>query len=305
MAKHGKLQTSVEYAAASFMLSVVGALPIRQSMWLGRVFGRIAYLLAGDLRRTAQINLQLSLPEKSSEERRKIVKACFDSLGRELGLFSHFSKESATSVVSIMEPEGVEHLEAAKETGRGLILFTAHLGAWELTSFGLALLGHPISFLVRPIDNPKIEQLVDSYRISMGNKTVDKFSAARSMVKILRSRDVLGLLIDLNALDDEAIFVNFFGVPASTNFMTAKLALRTESPIIPVFAPWDSARQKFLLKVLAPIEPEPSGNEEADVRRLTERLTSLTEEQIRSYPDQWLWIHKRWKTRPKGEPAIY
>jgi Kdo2-lipid IVA lauroyltransferase/acyltransferase len=305
MAKHGKLQTSVEYAAASLILSVVGALPIRQSMWLGRVFGRIAYLLAGDLRRTAQINLKLSLPEKSPDERRKIIKACFDSLGRELGLFSHFRKESAKSVISIMEPDGVEHLEAAKATGRGLILFTAHLGAWELTSFGLALLGHPISFLVRPIDNPKIEKLVDSHRISMGNKTLDKFSAARSMVKLLRSREVLGLLIDLNALDDEAIFVNFFGVPASTNFMTAKLALRTESPIIPVFAPWDSARQKFLLQVQAPIEPEPSGNEEADVRRLTEQLTSVTETQIRRYPDQWLWIHKRWKTRPKGEPSIY
>jgi KDO2-lipid IV(A) lauroyltransferase len=125
------------------------------------------------------------------------------------------------------------------------------------------------------------------------------------MVKTLRSGEVLGLLFDLNALEDEAIFVDFFGVPASTNFMTAKLALRTSSPIIPIFAPWDKERKKFLLQIGPPVSVERVGNEEEDVRRLTSRLTLLFEEQIRRYPDQWLWIHKRWKTRPKGDPSIY
>ena len=304
MAKHGKLQTSFEYAAARIILSVIGALPFRQSIRLGRFFGLIAYLVARELRRTGEINLKLAFPEKTSEERRQLLKGCFESLGRALGVFSHFA-DPPESILSVLEPSGIEHLDQVKASGRGAILFTAHLGAWELTSYGLSLLGHPISFLVRPIDNPKIEEIVDRYRTRTGNKTLDKFSAARSMVKTLRSGEFLGLLIDLNALEDEAIFVNFFGVPASTNFMTAKLALRSDVPIIPVFAPWDKTRQKFLLQVNEPVELKRSGDDEADVRELTTRLTQHFEDQIRRYPDQWLWIHKRWKTRPHGEPSIY
>jgi Kdo2-lipid IVA lauroyltransferase/acyltransferase len=304
MAKHGKLQTSLEYTAARIVLSIVGALPFRQSIRLGRFFGLIAYLVAGELRRTGEINLKLAFPEKTSEERRQLLKGCFESLGRALGVFSHFA-DPPESILSVLEPSGIEHLDQVKASGRGAILFTAHLGAWELTSYGLSLRGHQVSFLVRPIDNPKIEEMVDRYRTRTGNRTLDKFSAARSMVKVLRSGEFLGLLIDLNALEDEAIFVNFFGVPASTNFMTAKLALRNDVPIIPVFAPWDKTRQKFLLQVNEPIEFARSDDEEADVRELTTRLTQHFEDQIRRYPDQWLWIHKRWKTRPRGEPGIY
>jgi len=122
---------------------------------------------------------------------------------------------------------------------------------------------------------------------------------------LLRSNGVLGLLPDLNALDSEAIFVDFFGTPAATNFIMAKLALRTKSPIIPVFAPWDEKKGKYLLIIGPPVCFEATGNEETDVRELTTKLSQLIENQIRRYPGQWLWIHKRWKTRPKGEPAIY
>ena len=303
MAKHGKLQTSLEYAAARIILSVVGALPLRQSIRLGQVFGRVAYRLAGELRRTGEINLQLAFPEKTPEERRELLKGSFESLGRVLGLFSHFG-DPIESIMSGVEPMALERLQAAQK-GRGVIFCTAHLGAWELTSFAVAHLGYPMSVIVRPIDNPKIEEMVDRYRTRTGNRTLDKFSAARSMVKTLRSGEFLGLLFDLNALENEAIFVNFFGVPASTNFMTAKLALRSDVPIIPVFAPWDKTRQKFLLQVNEPIKFESSDDQEADVRELTTRLTQHFEDQIRRYPDQWLWIHKRWKTRPKGEPGIY
>ena len=303
MAKHGKLQTSLEYAAARIILSVVGALPLRQSIRLGQVFGRVAYLLAGELRRTGEINLRLAFPEKTPEERRELLKGCFESLGRVLGLFSHFG-DPIESIMSGVEPMALERLQAAQK-GRGVIFCTAHLGAWELTSFAVAHLGYPMSVIVRPIDNPKIEEMVDRYRTRTGNRTLDKFSAARSMVKTLRLGEFLGLLFDLNALENEAIFVNFFGVPASTNFMTAKLALRSDVPIIPVFAPWDKTRQKFLLQVNEPIKFESSDDQEADVRELTTRLTQHFEDQIRRYPDQWLWIHKRWKTRPKGEPGIY
>jgi Kdo2-lipid IVA lauroyltransferase/acyltransferase len=305
MAKHSKLQTNAEYFAARLILTTLGTLPASASIRLGQAIGRIAYVLARDLRKTGEVNLRLAFPEKNDDQRKRLLRGCFDTLGRVLGLFSHFSTDSAESLRSLMEPDGVEHLERAKAQGNGVVLFTAHLGAWELTSFGLSVLGHPFSFLVRRIDNPRVEQLVDQIRVRFGNQTLDKLAAARSMLKILRSGGDLGLLLDLNTLDEEAIFVDFFGVPAATNFLIAKLVLRTQSPIVPVFCPWDHQKQKFLLRVEEPIYSERSGDEEEDVRKLTAKLSKFIEDQIRQYPEQWLWIHKRWKTRPPGEPDIY
>ena len=305
MAKHGKLQTIVEYASSRSVLAALGVMPPRIAIAAGRAMGRIAYASAGNLRRTGERNLELAFPEKSELERTEILRSCFRSLGRELGVFSQFSTASRHSLLSLTDCEGLEHLETAKAQGRGVILFTGHLGAWELTSFALSLLGHPLSFLVRRIDNPKVERLVDDSRTRFGNKTLDKLSAARSMVKILRTGGTLGLLLDLNTLDDEAIFVDFFGIPASTNFMVAKLALRTQAPIIPIFAPWEEEREKFVLRIQQPVSIESGGNEEEDVLRLTAKLSLVVEEYVRRYPDQWLWIHKRWKTRPPGEPSLY
>ena len=306
MAKQGKLQTFLEYAAARSVLVTLGHLPAPAAMKLGRSVGQLAYALAANLRKTGATNLRLAFPEKTDEEREKLLRECFDSLGRQLGFFSQFSTRSLDELKNMVEPHGLEHLENAKaQMNGGLLLFTAHLGAWELTSFGPSLFGHPFSFLVRRIDNAKIEQLVDRTRVRFGNETIDKLSAARSMLKLLRANGVLGLLPDLNALDSEAIFVDFFGVPAATNFIMAKLALRTKSPIIPIFAPWDEQKGKYLLLVGPPVSFAPTGNEEEDVRALTMTLSQLIENQIRRYPGQWLWIHKRWKTRPKGEPGIY
>lgn len=307
MAKPGKLQTFLEYSAARSVLTTLGMLPAPAAYAFGRSVGKLAYTLAGDLKRTGAINLRLAFPEKSEQERDRLLRECFESLGRELGLFSQFSTKSAEELQNLIEVHGLEHFEAAKRVhGNRLILFTAHLGAWELTSFGLALVGHPIVFLVRRLDNLKLEEFVDRVRMRFGNQTLDKLSAARSMLKLLRSGErTLGLLPDLNTLDDEAIFVNFFGVPAATTFIVAKLALRTQAPLVPVFAPWSEEKKKYLLIIQPPIMPDPTGDEEADVRTLTKRVSLLIEEQIRKWPGQWLWIHKRWKTRPPGEPPIY
>lgn len=307
MAKHGKLQTSLQYAAARSVLGTLGRLPPPAAFRIGRAMGKAAYVLARDLRRTGATNLRLAFPEKTEEERAQLLRECFDSLGRELGLFSQLSTRSREALESLIEVQDFDHLlEAKKAHGDKLIYYTAHLGAWEFTSFAVSMLGHPLTFLVRRIDNPRIEQLVDRVRTRFGNKTIDKLSAGRSMLKILRSGEgALGLLPDLNTLDDEAIFIDFFGVPAATNFLMAKLALRTNTPIIPFFAPWSEEKRKYLLIVEPPLSFERTDDEEENVRRLTLSLTQRIENQIRRYPGQWLWIHKRWKTRPPGEPKIY
>jgi KDO2-lipid IV(A) lauroyltransferase len=307
MAKQGKLQTSLEYWAAKSVLITLSQLPPPTAYAIGRGMGKLAYMLAPHLRRTGAVNLRLAFPEKTDEERAQLLRECFDSLGRELGLFSQMSSRSRERLRDLVEVRNVEILEEARKThGDNLIYYTGHLGAWELTSFGVSLLGYPFTFLVRRIDNPRIEQLVDGVRTRFGNKTLDKLSAGRSMLKILRSGETaLGLLPDLNTLDDEAIFVDFFGVPAATTFLMAKFALRTNTPVIPFFAPWCEEKRKYLLIVEPPVTFELTDDEDENVRRLTAAITERVENQIRRYPGQWLWIHKRWKTRPPGEPAIY
>ena len=305
MAKRGKVQTWVEYAVARAIFAALSAMPLSWAIKVGQQLGGIAYLAAGHLRRTGDRNLKLAFPEKTEHERQLLLKGTFAGLGRQLGLFSKFATDSRESLLEITRWEGLEHLDAARASKQPIILFTGHVGAWELSSFGLSLRESPISFLVRRLDNPKVEELVDRIRMRFGNQSVDKRGAARPMLNILRSGGTLGLLVDLNTLDEEAIFVDFFGVPASTTFMLAKLALRTNATVLPIFVPWDESSGKFLVHILPCVPVERSGNEDEDIRKLTARLTKVVEDYIRRYPDQWLWIHKRWKTRPKGEPDLY
>lgn len=305
MAKRGSFQTLLEYTLARLILRGLSLMPVAWAMSTGRLLGRVAHGVGGDLKRTGRLNLKRAFPEKSEDQRSQILTACFESLGRQLGLFSQFSNSSREALLNLTEWEGLEHLETARAENKAVILFTGHVGAWELSSFGLALQGHPLSFLVRRIDNPKVEQLVERSRTRFGNRSVDKRSAARSMLKILRSGGTLGLLVDLNTLEDEGIFVDFFGVPASTTFMLAKLALRTEATVIPIFVPWDEQRGKFKVHLLPPVSVERTGDERKDVHNLTAKLTKVVENYVKQYPEQWLWIHKRWKTRPPGEPDLY
>jgi Kdo2-lipid IVA lauroyltransferase/acyltransferase len=299
------LQINLEHAAARLLLAAFGALPQTVALRVGSTIAGCVYYFSGRLRRTGERNLKLAFPDLSTSERRRLLRGCFQNLGRLLGVFSQFANANPQTLKRIIDCEGLEHLDAAQRSGRGVILFTGHVGAWELTSFALSLFDHPLSFLVRRIDNPKIEKLIDRMRTGLGNRTIDKTSAARGMLQILKKGGTLGILVDLNTLDREAIFVDFFGVPASTTFMLAKLALRTGADVMPVFAPWDKQRRRFLLKIDEPLVVDRTGDEEEDVRRLTQSFTSVVEDYVRRYPDQWLWIHRRWKTRPPGEPELY
>ena len=304
MAKHGQVRTNLEYWLARIVLCFFSLLPLSIAIRVGRAFGRLGFAF-GKLRRTGRRNLQMAFPEASTQEREELLRGCFENLGRSLGVFSHFQNESPAAWREFVDCEGLERLAAARETGRGVILFTGHIGAWELSSFALSLFDQPLSFLVRRIDNPKIEALVDCYRMSRGNQTIDKMYAAREMLQIMHSGGTLGILVDLNTLDREAVFVDYFGVKAATTFIVAKLALRTGADVFPVFAPWDSARKKFVVQVGEPLRVDTTGDETEDIRRVTQAMTSVVEDYVRRYPDQWLWIHRRWKTRPPGEPEIY
>ncbi|HEX8492797.1 MAG TPA: lysophospholipid acyltransferase family protein [Pyrinomonadaceae bacterium] len=299
------MRTALEYAAARTVLTGLRWLPRPLAVATGRGLGRIAYRVGGRLGRTGSRNLELAFPNMSEQERARILRGCFLNLGRLLGEVSHFPRATPESLRGILECEGLEHLEAARARGRGVIMFTGHLGAWELSSFALSALGYPMSFLVRRIDNPLVEQLIDKTRTRFGNRSIDKRAAARPMLRTLRAGETLGILVDLNTQPHEGVFVDFFGIPASTTVGLATMALRTDAAVLPIFVPWDEQRQRFLMRIEPPLEITRTGDEQEDVRQLTALFTNVIEKYVRLYPDQWLWIHKRWNTRPDGEANFY
>jgi KDO2-lipid IV(A) lauroyltransferase len=305
MGKRGKAQTALEYATARTVLTGLGLMPRHLAVATGCGLARFAYLFGGRLRRTGERNLQLAFPEMSARERSRILRASFQNLGRLLGEFSRLSRTTPEALKQFITCEGLENLEAAQRRGQGVILFTGHLGAWELSSFALSAFGYPMSFLVRRMDNPKIEPLVERTRTRFGNRSIDKRAAARPMLRILREGGTLGLLVDLNTLPHEGVFVDFFGIPASTTASLATLALRTGAAVLPVFVPWNKEERRFVLHIDPPLEIKETGDRQRDVHELTSQFTSVIEAYVRRYPEQWLWIHKRWNTRPEGEPNLY
>jgi Kdo2-lipid IVA lauroyltransferase/acyltransferase len=307
MAKKSNAQMFVEYAAARAVLSGLGALPRPLAVAAGRGLARAAYALAGGLRRTGMRNLELAFPEVSEDERRRLLRASFTSLGRQLGEVSQFPRATAERLRRVVEydAEDVKLLDAARARGRGVIFLTSHLGAWEILCFAHSVFYQPLSYLVRPLDNPRVEALVQGLRTRFGNEPIDKKAAARRALRLLREGGTLGVLADLNTQEREGVFVPFFGHLACTTAGVATLALRTDATVIPVCAPWDRQRQKFVFRGGPIIELVRTGDDRRDVEVNTANFTAAIERHVRMFPDQWLWIHKRWKTRPAGEPDLY
>ncbi|MDT7541107.1 MAG: Kdo2-lipid lauroyltransferase/acyltransferase [Acidobacteriota bacterium] len=306
MAKQrGTAQTYLEYAATRALLGGLGLLPRGAAVAFGRGLGHLAYALAGGLRRTGLRNLELAFPEMPADERRRVLRRSMVGLGRQLGEFSQFRRATPERLHKLVEYDGIEILHEAQARGRGVIFLTCHLGAWEVLSFAHSALHNPISFMVRRLDNPRVEELIDRVRTRFGNRSIDKKMAARSALKLLREGGTLGILADLNTQPHEGVFVPFFNHLACTTSGIAVLALRTDAAVIPVVAPWHEERGRYVFHGSPIVELVRTGDHERDVQINTARFTAAIEEQVRKYPDQWLWIHKRWKTRPAGETDLY
>lgn len=307
MGKPGKLQTKVEYAAARTVLDGLKMLPRAVAVSIGRNLGAVAYQSSSKLRRTGERNLEIAFPEKSADERTTLLKGCFDSLGRLLGEFSQFPKYTPDDLRRIVnyDEESVAHMRRAEQTGRGIIFLTLHLGAWELISFAHSAIEHPLHFMVRRLDNPLVEEMVEARRTRFGNVPVDKRTSIRTAIKVLNSGGTLGILADLNSQPKEGVFVPFFGVPACTTAGVAWLALRTNALVIPVCAPYDNEKGCFAFQGQPAIESVRTGDEQRDVLENTRLYTEALERFVRRFPEQWLWVHKRWRTRPPGKPDLY
>jgi KDO2-lipid IV(A) lauroyltransferase len=295
----------VEYAVARLLLAGIGALPRSAALGAGALVGRLAEVLLPRLRRTAEVNLRLAFPDASREDRARWRRGAFRNLGRLLGEVTQFPRLDRAKIESVVTYVGLEHFLAAHDAGRGVILLTGHIGAWELSVFAHSIYGHPISFLARRVDNPLVERLAERYRSRYGNRSIDKRGSVREVLRTLKAGGVVGILADLNATREEGVFVDFFGIPASTTAGVATLALRTGAVVLPGYIIWDEAARIHRLHFEPPLETIETGNQKEDVIVNTARYTRALEEIIRRHPEQWLWIHRRWRTRPPGAPEIY
>ena len=201
------------------------------------------------------------------------------------------------------ETRALYHINKTEK--RGVLITTGHFGNWEMFVFAFAAIHEPMSYLARPIDNPLIEDLTVRLRTRFGNRPINKSNSAMLAARILGEGGILGILTDVNATRKEGVFVPFFGVPASTSTGAAKLALRANAIILPMVCAWDKDAGRYKIVRGKPFEPARTGDRDNDVRETTVRFTLAMEEIIRQYPEQWMWIHKRWKTRPEGEEDLY
>ncbi len=303
--KKSNFQIKLEVFAARAIMGAIGAFPLSASMEIGQLLAFIPYKFLKRLRFVGFRNLEMALPEFGRNRHEAILRGTFESLGRQLGLVSHFPRLTPERVRELIDIEGLEFIRQAQDAGHGVIFFSAHFGGWEASNLVFPASGFNWNVLVRRIDNLALENFVEMLRGQFGAQTIDKKSSARAMLRVLQTGGLLGIVADLNVQEQEGVFVNFFGISASTTTGLARLALRTKAAVIPGFFVWDEQRQKYLLKIEPPLEITRTGDDAENIRALTQKTTAVIEKYIRAYPEQWLWIHKRWNTRPPGEANLY
>jgi Kdo2-lipid IVA lauroyltransferase/acyltransferase len=299
------VNAAAEYTAAVALLRIFGWMPRKFAFRAARIAAWLGFRLAKRQRNTGLRNLSMTMPNLSPAEQESILRACFNNLGRLLVEFSHFPELNKSNISEYIVYDGFENFSEGVRRGKGVIFLTGHFGAWELSSFAHSIYGYPMKFIVREIDNPRVERLISGYRTRGGNVAVRRRNASRDILRALRNNETVGILMDQNTVREEGVFANFFGIPAATTPAVATFALRTGAAVIPGFLIWDEALRKHRLRFDPPLKLIETGDRTRDIVENTQMFNMVLENYVRKNPDQWLWIHRRWKTRPEGEAPLY
>lgn len=294
-----------EFLPAWTILSALAWLPLPVARAAASLVAHGVRFATPRWRKTALRNLELAYPASKPEWRERIMRGSYQNLGRVLLALARAPKLTPHTIGDWIEYEGFEHYQAALDQGRGVLFLTAHLGNWELSVAAHALFGHPMRMLVRRLDNPLLDRLIAQRRSAHGNAPILKQQAAKEALRALRANQAVGILADQNAAGEDGEFCEFFGVQARSTKSVAVLASRTGAAIIPGFAFWNSQRRRYVLKFYAPVDLIESGDRDQDLRENVQRCQQAIERAVREHPEQWLWIHRRWKSRPAGEPSLY
>ncbi len=298
MKKNRPIAHRVEYGFYLLLKGFLRALPHRGARAFGRWVGALAHAIDRRHREIALRNMALALPETDEAERRRLAGECFRHFGAALCDAISATRFNPTELCHLYTLEGWEHLDEAERLGKGLFLLTAHLGFWELSPPLIGLTRGPMSIVVRPADNPFLDRELRAMRERFGNTVVPKRGAARRMLEVMRDRGRLGILIDQRVQEREGIVVPFFGRPALTSPILARLSLRSGTPVVPLTV-YPEPGGRYRVVVREPILPPAGESGDEAVLALTRRYLEIAEEDIRGHPAMWLWMHRRWEERKR------
>jgi Kdo2-lipid IVA lauroyltransferase/acyltransferase len=289
-----------EYAAARVMVATLRFPPRKVAEKLARGYAGLLDRAVPRLRRTAMRNLELAMPKLPMSERERIADGVFRSIARVFVGVARLPDLTPRNIHKWIVHEGLENLREAQARGKGVLIATGHLGNWEFSVNAHTLLcGDTMSVVVRPLDNPRIDDFVQRRRQMFGNRITGKKEFVRSLLVALKAGETAAMLVDQNNMLDQGVFVDFFGIPARTGTSFAKIAAHTGAAVVPGFALWSEAEKRYRLKFY------PAVKMTGDIAEDTRRVQAAVERAIREAPDQWLWVHRRWKARPEGEADLY
>ena len=265
----------------------------------------MAFRALGRLRGVGIRNLELAFPDMPASQREAILRSEYRNLGLLLAEFCKMPGYTPETASRFIRYEGLDNYLKARDRGKGVLVLTGHLGAWELSSFYHSLMGMPMGMVIRRLDNPLVDAFVNRIRCLHGNRVIHKDDFARGLIASMRAGETVGILMDTNMTPPQGVFVPFFGVQACTASGMARIAAKTGAAVVPGFLLWEESEQKYVLHFGEELQVVHSGDAEQDVLANTAVFTAAIERYIRQYPEQWLWMHRRWKTRPAGEEGIY
>jgi Kdo2-lipid IVA lauroyltransferase/acyltransferase len=288
-------------------IGAFAALPRRLALRVGALLGDVLYLVDRRDRQIGLINLKIAFPEKSPAEHRALLRASIRNIGRTGAEICHLGSLTASTVRDFVTVDDPPLWQATLDTAaqRGTLILTGHFGNWELLAYAHSLLGHPITLVHRPMNNVLVDDAIIDMRERAGTVSLPKKSAAKAALRALRRRQIVAIPADQNQTRRYGVFADLFGLPASTTPGPARLAMLSGAPVVPVFLVREGDSEKHRIVVLPQIDLAKSGDRDADVVENTRRCNAVFEAMLRRYPEQWIWFHKRWKTRPIGEPRIY
>jgi KDO2-lipid IV(A) lauroyltransferase len=299
------MREAFEYWAVVTVARVLGRVPRTPARWFARLLAFFVYRCFGRLRRVGMRNLMLAMPRLSSQARKRILRAVYLHLAWQLVEFCRMTRYTPANTRAWIRTEGLDRYLAAQARGKGVLIVTGHLGAWELSSFYHSLMGHPMGMVIRRLDNRRLDAFVNSVRCLHGNWVIHKGDFGRGLLTAMHKGHTVGILMDTNMTPPQGEFVDFFGISACTATGLAHVARKTGAAVLPGFMLWEPAERRYVLHFGEEIEIPHTANPADDILEATRRCTATLEAWIRRYPDQWLWIHRRWKTRPPGEPGLY
>jgi Kdo2-lipid IVA lauroyltransferase/acyltransferase len=296
VAQKNKTTSSVEYLLVQVFSFIVVNLPYTMALSLGSALGTVVYKLWGNRNRLTQDNLALVFSDKKPAELRRMGKAVFQNIGKTLVEFIYTNNWDRSKLLARVEVQGRENLTAALGKGKGVILLAAHFGNWELLGLALSALGYKVNVVARPLDNPRLDQLVNRIRSRFGEQIIANIDGIKDVIKCLRRNEIVGILMDQN-LYENAVFVEFFGKLAATTPIIPLLAQKNSAAVIPIhMVRLNNGNHRIIIE--KELEMWELSSRQEYINDNTRLCNQVIERWIKQTPEQWFWVHNRWKTRP-------